>query len=233
MKSTYKNLIYLIVLVVIILSSIFVVIDFVHFYFPLSHLTIDPTVVCDKSCIEKIENYDGRCYEINLDEFVCRHNREFSRGDNNVKSISAMPVTYGEIVLFPQGESDERYFSIGDVNILDKVTKRIQVDFKHIDKIDTQSFLTSELTPGDTFVSPCKEGSNSIHIVEYVDLVLIEETWYAEFWGIHSILPKELVSCDTKKIIERSLGIDYNLNLPEYDDKYFTAYDEYKNSMQK
>lgn len=225
MNDNYKNAIYAISSLVIILPSIFLISDYNYFQEPLSRVAIYDEPICDENCVKDITNNKYRCVEINPDEFVCRR----ARGDTitedqaNVKFHSAGPWPYGEIVEIPQGKTDDRFFNIENMKILDFDSKKIQLDFNDSLERDAESNVvyTAQLHPGDTFVSHCTDNRKSTHLVKYMDLYEYQNKTHAEFWGTHPFTPPELFPCDLPRIIENSLKINYELDLPPYEEFEF------------
>jgi len=220
MNSNLKDTVYAILSIVIILPAILLISDYIYFQEPLSRVALYPDdPKCDKSCTEEIS--DGyKCVEIKPDEFVCRLERErHTFSDNDVFYNSAGPISYGEIVSFPEGKSDVQWFNVENITILDKNSKTIQVDFNESSDIEPSSNIiyTAKLTPGDGYVS-CVNPWKGTHLVRYVDLFEYENKTYAEFWGLHPFSPPELFPCDVPKIIETSLRINYDISLPEYEE---------------
>jgi len=222
MKTNLKNFIYAVSSIVIILPAILFTSDYVYFQEPLSRVALYPDdPKCDKDCVNKI-NDAYKCVEIKPDEFVCRRERGQlpSAGFSSVQSHSAGPVTYGEIVDFPEGQADVRFFNIENMKIIDKNSKTIRVDFNEsqYDDTPTNIIYSAELQIGDTFVSHCVDNRESTHLVKYTDLYEYENKTYAEFWGLHPFTPPELFPCDLPKILESSLRINYDISLPEYEE---------------
>ena len=223
MNSNLKNTLYAILPIVIIIPSILFISDYIYFQEPLSRVTIYPDdYKCDAECVEKI-NDSYNCIEIKPDEFVCRQERENFRGDDGgVKYSSAGPISYGEIVSFPEGKTDTRWFGIENLIIVDKNSNAIQVDFNESNEEDAPSNIiyTAKLSPGDTFLS-CLNPWKSTHLVRYTGLYEYENKTYAEFWGLHPSVPPELFPCDTQRILDSSLKIKYDISLPEYEEFRF------------
>ncbi len=222
MKTNLKNLIYAVLSIVIILPAILFTSDYIYFQEPLTRVALYPDdPICDKDCVNKI-NDAYKCVEIKPDEFVCRRERGQlpSAVFSSVQSHSAGPVTYGEIVDFPEGQADVRFFNIENMKIIDKNSKTIRVDFNDLrDRdADINIIYSTELHLGDTFVSHCVDHRKSTHLVKYTDLYEYENKTYAEFWGLHPFTPPELFPCDLPKIIDASLKINYDLFLPEYEE---------------
>ena len=212
-------MVYAVLSIVIIVPSILFVSDYVYFQEPLSRVALYPDdPKCDKNCTEKVS--DGyRCVEIKQDEFVCRRKRGDTFSDHEVLYDSAGPISYGEIVSFPEGNLDVQWFNVENIKILDKNSKTIQVDFNESQDINTPSDIiyTAKLTPGDDYVS-CVNPWKISHLVRYVDLFEYKNKTYAEFWGLHPFTPPELFPCDVSKFIETSLKINYDISLPKYDE---------------
>ncbi len=215
MKDSTKNASYAILSVIIVLPAIFLVSDYIYFQEPLSRVALYPDdPMCDKDCTEQVS--DGyKCTEIKQDEYVCRKQRGFSIGDDAVFYHSAGPISYGEIVSFPEGKFEDIWFNIYNVRVIDKNSKTIQVDF--VESEDSSSVIYSaKLKPNDSFLS-CINPWKSTHLVYYTDLYEYESKTYAEFWGLHPYAPPELFPCDMPKILEYSLRTDYDILLPEYE----------------
>ena len=122
MNSNLKNLIYAVSSIVIILPAILFTSDYIYFQEPLSRVALNPDEEkCELDCVAKI-NDDYKCVEIKPDEFVCRRERGKlpSAGFSSVQSHSAAPWTHGEIVDFPEGKADVRFFNIENMKIIDK-----------------------------------------------------------------------------------------------------------------
>ncbi len=219
MNSNLKNATCAILSVVIILPAILFISDYVYFQEPLSRVALYPDdPKCDAKCVEQ-RNESYKCVEIKQDEFVCRQERGYSIGDSDVKSSSAGPISYGEIVSFPEGKTDIRWFGIENLKISDKNSNIIQVDFNKSNDEDAPSNIiyTAKLSPGDTFLS-CLNPWKSTHLVRYIGLYEYENKTYAEFWGLHPYTPPELFPCDMPKILDSSLKIKYDIPLPEYEE---------------
>ncbi|MCV0366363.1 MAG: hypothetical protein K5798_03735 [Nitrosopumilus sp.] len=219
MNSNLKNSIYAILSVLIIFPAILFISDYIYFQEPLTRVVLypdDPT--CDKECAQKRSD-EYKCVEMKQDEFVCRTKRGDTIGDDEVHSRSAGPISYGEIVSFPEGKPDVQWFNVESVTIIDKNSKTIQVNF-HESRADVTSsdiVYTAKLTPNDTYLS-CINPWKSTHLVRYVDLYDFENKTYAEFWGLHPFTPPELFPCDVPKILEYSLRTNYDdILLPKYD----------------
>jgi len=221
MNPNLKNLIYAVLSIVIILPAILFTSDYIYFQEPLSRVALYPDEPkCDKECAEELHD-SYKCAEINPDEFVCRRARgDVPIGSSNVQSSSAGHWSYGEIVDFPEGIADIRFFNIINMKVIDKNSKTIRVDFNDLrDRdADINIIYSTELQLGDTFVPVYhpKDSTISSHLVKYVDLYDYENKTYAEFWGLHPFTPPELSSFDFAKILDASLKIDYDVNLPEY-----------------
>ncbi|MDH5463477.1 MAG: hypothetical protein OEW49_04130 [Nitrosopumilus sp.] len=219
MNSNLKNTIYAILSIVITIPAILFISDYIYFQEPLSRVALYPDdPKCDAECIEK-RNDSYQCVEIKQDEFVCRQERGHSIGDSGVKYGSAGPVSYGEIVSFPEGKTDIRWFGIENLRIVDRNSNTVQVDFNESNDEDAPSNIiyTAKLSPGDTFLS-CLNPWKSTHLVRYTGLYEFENMTYAEFWGLHPYVPPELFPCDMPKILDSSLKIKYDISLPEYEE---------------
>ncbi|BDQ30571.1 hypothetical protein NZNM25_07880 [Nitrosopumilus zosterae] len=220
MNPNLKNTLYAILSIMIIVPAILLIHDYIYFQEPLSRVSLYPDdPKCDKDCIEKVS--DGyKCVEIKSDEFVCRLERgRHNFSDSAVFYSSAGPISYGEIVSFPEGKPDVYWFNVENMMILNKNSKTIQVDFyESKDNTSISNVIyTATLAPGDDYVScvsPWKPG----HLVRYIDLFEYENKTYAEFWGLHPFTPPELFPCDVQKILEYSLKTDYDISLPEYEE---------------
>ncbi|MGY5148781.1 MAG: hypothetical protein ACW9W3_01825 [Candidatus Nitrosopumilus sp. bin_68KS] len=219
MNPNLKNTVYAISSIVIILPAILLISDYIYFQEPLSRVALYPDdPKCDKECVKKM-NDSYKCVEIKQDEFVCRRERGDAIGNREVKSSSAGPISYGELVSFPEGKSDVKWFSIENLKIIDKNSNTIQVDFNESNDVDATSNIihTATLSPNDTFLS-CLNPWKSTHLVRYIGLYEYENKTYAEFWGLHPYTPPELFPCDMPKIIDSSLKIKYDIFLPEYEE---------------
>ena len=203
--------------IAIILPSILLISDYIYFQEPLSRVALYPDdPICDKDCTKKVS--DGyRCVEIKQDEYVCRQPRGYSIGDNVIRYHSAGPISYGEIVSFPEDKFDVSWFNISNVKIIDRNSKTIQVDFAESKDSPTNVIYSVTLKPDDSFLS-CINPWKGTHLVYYTGLYKHENKTYAEFWGLHPYTPPELFPCNVPKILEYSLRQEYNILLPEYEE---------------
>ena len=216
MKDTVKNISYAILSVAIILPAIFLLSNYIYFQEPLSRVGLYPDdPICDKDCAEQA-SIGYKCTEIDQDEYVCRKQRGFSIGDNPVLYHSAGPISYGEIVSFPEDQFDGSWFNISGVKIIDRDSGTIQADFVE-SADDSVVAYSAQLRPDDSFLS-CVNPWESTHLVYYIDLYEHEDKTYAEFWGLHPYVPPELFPCNVPKILEHSLDQDYDILLPEYEE---------------
>ena len=216
MNSNLKNTTFAILSMVVILPAIFFISDYIYFQEPLSRVALYPDdPVCDKECTE--QRSDGyRCTEVKQDEYVCRKQRGFSNGgDNAVLHHSAGPISYGEIISFPEDNFDTVLFNISGVKITDKDSKTIRVDFAESQE-SPNVIYSAELKPNDSFLS-CINPWKGTHLVYYTGLFEYENRTYAEFWGLHPYTPPELFPCDLPKLWEQSLRYDYDILIPEYE----------------
>ena len=224
MNNNLKNLIFAISSIVIILPAILFISDYIYFQEPLSRVALYPDdPKCDAECVKKIDD-SYKCVELKQDEFVCRQERGNSHGDGNVRTISAGPISYGEIVSFAEGKTDVRWFGIENLKIINTNSELIQVDFNESNDENAPSKIiyTAKLSPEDTFLS-CLNPWKSTHLVRYIGLYEFENKTYAELWGLHPHVPEELFPCDTPKILDSSLKIKYDIPLPEYEEFGFVV----------
>ena len=225
MNSNLKNTIFAISSIVIILPAIFLISDYIHFQEPLSRIVLYPDdPKCDAECVKHM-NESYKCIEINQDEYVCRQSRGHPVGDYTVRSISAGPISYGEIISFPEGNFDSVLFNIAGVRITDRDSKTIEIDFAESEESPSVIY-SAKLKPNDSFLS-CINPWKGTHLVYYTDLFEYQNKTYAEFWGLHPYTPPELFPCDLPKLWEQSLRHDYDILIPEYEEFGFAAEDEY------
>ena len=220
LNSNLKNTVYAISSIAIIFPAILFVSDYIYFQEPLSQVALYPDdPKCNAECVGQM-NDSYKCVEIKQDEFVCRKARgdTFGDDDNGVRMNSAGPISYGEIVYFPEGKSDVKWFNLESVRVIDKNSKTIQVDFNDGDDDNPSADVvyTAKLYPKDTFLS-CNPW-DSAHLVQYTDLYEHENKTYAEFWGLHPYTPPELFPCDVPKTLDSSLKMKYDVLLPEYEE---------------
>jgi len=93
--------------------------------------------------------------------------------DNSVKYGSAGPVSYEEIVSFPEGKTDIRWFDIENLKIDGKNSNTVQVDFNESNDEDAPSNIiyTAKLSPDDTsFMSESLEINTSCTIHRSVQI---------------------------------------------------------------
>ncbi len=221
------------VVVAAALASVYVILtsyDYVYFDEPVRRIGPDlDTLVCDPGCAERAGSDSGYgCLEVAPGEHVCRPARDKDRfwppEGNNTLHASAAPVTYGEIVLFPEGVADQQIFGVGSVEVVDRASGTVRVAFAEPMRGDIGSIVHSAvLRPGDTFVSDCYPAKRYpvVHLVQYTDLFDMDGVTYAEFWGIHPDILSNWQRCADPGVLQTSLEYDYDLGLPEYGDFSF------------
>ena len=175
---------------------------------------------CDETCKEKQENKRGYlCVLLDSEQYICRPPRDIFYPDDLIQIRTVFPPTYGEFAYIPENHeviTQNRFFDISNVAILNEESKEIMVEFKHHLKDDIKNYFeySSVLYPGDTFVSHCIGGDSKMaHVVEYHDIIYIEDRRYLEFWGTHVDMPNELLPCQMPELIKQSLLVDLRLGI--------------------
>ncbi len=172
---------------------------------------------CNKDCKKEQEKRGYFCTEIQSNDYVCRPPREIRFPEQELPIQSAFPPTYGEFAYFPDGLTvKDRLFDITKVDLINKDTKQIQIEFAHHNleepKKEFRYFAT--LVPGQTFVSHCT-GSHlkTGHLTEYLDVFELDGITYIEFWGSHVTMPDALLPCEIPELIEHSIPPDLSLGI--------------------
>ena len=175
---------------------------------------------CDVLCKEEQESRRGYiCVPLDSEQYICRPPRDIFYPDEVVQIRAAFPPTYGEFAYIPENHEvikQTRFFDISNVSVVDEESKEILVEFKnHLNKDSENYFEYSKiLYPGDTFVSHCLGGDSKMaHVVEYRDIIHIDEQIFIEFWGTHVDMPDELLPCQMPELIEQSLSVDLRLGI--------------------
>ena len=175
---------------------------------------------CDINCKENQESKRGYiCVPLDSEQYICRPPRDIFYPDENIQVRTVFPPTYGEFAYIPEDQEmieKIRLFDIAKVSILKAESKKILVEFEHHWRENTEHYFeySSILYPGDTFVSHCMGGNSKMaHIVEYRDVIHIEEQRYIEFWGTHVDMPDELLPCQMPELIEQSFLVDLRLGI--------------------
>ena len=175
---------------------------------------------CDVLCKEEQENKRGYiCVPLDSEQYICRPPRDIFYPDEDIQVRTVFPPTYGEFAYIPENQEmieKIRLFDIANVSILKGESKKILVEFEHHWRENTENYFeySSILYPGDTFVSHCMGGNSKMaHVVEYRDVIHIEEQRYIEFWGTHVDMPDELLPCQMPELIEQSLLVDLRLGI--------------------
>ena len=170
---------------------------------------------CDVTCKKTQENKRGYiCVPLDSGQYICRPPRDIFYPDEDIQVNTVFPPTYGEFAYIPENQEmveKIRLFDIANVSLLDEESKEILVEFEYhlIESTENYFEYSSMLSPGDTFVSHCMGGNSKMaHIVEYRDLINIEDQRYFEFWGTHVDMPDELLPCEMPELIEQSLSVD-------------------------
>ncbi len=175
---------------------------------------------CDIDCKERQENErEYLCVPLDSEQYICRPPRDIFYPDEDVQVRTVFPPTYGEFAYVPENQEmteKNKLFDIVNVALLNEESKEIIVKFEHHHTRITDDHFeySSILYPGDTFVSHCMGGNSKMaHVVEYRDVIHIEEQRYIEFWGTHVDMPDELLPCQMPELIEQSLLVDLRLGI--------------------
>ena len=175
---------------------------------------------CDIDCEKKQEGERGyTCVPLDSEQYICRPPRDIFYPDEDIQIRSAFPPTYGEFAYVPENKEmmeKNRLFDIVKVVLLKEESKEILVEFGfHTAANVGNSFeYSTMLFPGDTFVSHCLGGdSKTAHIVEYRDVIQMEEETYLEFWGTHVTMPDKLLPCKMPELIQYSLPVNLGLEI--------------------
>lgn len=240
-----KNAAYCVAAVAAVAVPVYLVHDHVYVYVPLSGAIIDYVAWCDAECAREAETYRSdysvRCVEVEDDRFVCRPERGFGMplwpeecrherchdecgsewwcpGIEVSRMLVVTPVTYGEIVTLLTGVKGEGFFDIAHADVIDAQEKRISVDFRSAWSESSDIAHTAQMVPGATFLVSC-EAERTPHLVTYTDLYVSGNSTYAEFWGIHPAWAhSDPRPCDLAETVDRTLKIDYDIDLPGYDE---------------
>lgn len=244
MNAHVKNTACCITAVVAIAAAVYLVHDHVYVYVPLSGAITDDVVWCDAECARQAETQrrdSFRCVEVGDDRFVCRSERGFGiplwpeecrhgrchdcglqrwcPGLEISRMLDVTPVTYGEIVTLLTGVKGEGFFDIAHADVIDAQEKRISVGFAPEYPPGSGDLVyTAQMVPGATFLTGCGV-KDTPHLVTYTDLYVSGNATYAEFWGIHPAWAhSDPRPCDLAETVERTLKIDYDIDLPGYDE---------------
>lgn len=243
MNAHAKNAAYCITAVVAVAVPVYLVHDHMYVYVPLSGAIMDDVVWCDAECARQEEaqrRESFRCVEVGNDRFVCRPERGFGMpllpeecrsgqcyecgpewwcpGIEVSRMLVVTPVTYGEIATLLTGARGEGFFDITHVDVIDAQEKRISVGFRSAWSESPDIAHTAQMVPGATFLVSC-EAERTPHLVTYTDLYASGNATYAEFWGIHPTWAhSDPRPCGLAETVDRTLKIDYDIDLPRYDE---------------
>lgn len=232
LSTNIKNAIYLAIAALVAVPGLYYATDYIQFHQHMLGLGIeDSGSHCDSACAgermtDRYYRYEEgyACVEVSPDRYVCRPPRGADdRTKEGYQSMQvAIPnVSYGEIFVVPTDGSGRGAYHVGEVALVDESTERIRVNFyaPTIDDGWGDVIHVAEMIPGDTYVQCYLEWQNVFHLVEYTGTFDLNGTMMADFWAAHiGPRPPELFPCDPKKIISRSLEIDYDLGLPPYEE---------------
>ncbi len=204
--------------------------DYVQFHRHMLGLGIDDGSYCDSACAANFmtERYDEyqegyACVEVDPERYVCRPPRgaDSLRAEGYQSMQMAVPNgSHGEIFVVATDGNDTGAYHVGEVALIDGSSDRIMVNFyAPVSDGRDDVIHVAELVPGDTYVECGPGGQNVFHLVEYTGTFSLNGTMMAEFWAAHIWpQPPELSPCDAEKTISRSLQIDYDLKLPDYEE---------------
>lgn len=226
-NTAMRNALCIAASVAVLVPGIHYAADYMYFHQHLLDLKIDDEE-CDSSCAADVE---GRtyahyregyaCVEVGADSFVCRPPRGYGvfriHGDPFMQA--AAPVSYGEIYVVPADGDHSSAYHIGAVRLADRTTDKILIDFTYAADGAGEVIHTAEMAPGDTYVECNAASQNVFHLVQYTGTFGLDGVQVAEFWAGHIWpRPPELAPCDIAETIRRTLAIEYDLGLPEYEE---------------
>ena len=229
-NANVKNAIYAVAAVLVTVPALHYAGDYVQFHRHMMGLGIDDGSYCDAACAA--ERMTGRydeyeegytCVEVSPDRYVCRPPRGAYHlyMEDYPPMYAAVPnQSHGEIFFVAANDSDRGFYHVGEVVLVDEPADRIAVNFYARAPDGGYDVVhVAEMSPGDTYVECFWEWQNVFHLVEYTGTFDRDGTAMAEFWAGHIWpRPPELSPCDPKKVISRSLQIDYDLGLPPYEE---------------
>ena len=229
-NANVKNIVYAVAAVLVAVPALHYAVDYVQFHRHMLDLGIDDGSYCDSACVtnrmtEKYHRYEEgyACVEVSSDRYICRP----PRGAYDLYKEVYPPVyvavpnaSYGEIFVVATDGSDKGFYHVGEVVLVDEPEDRIAVNFYAPTRDGWGDVIhVAEMSPGDTYVECSPERQNVFHLVEYTGMFDRDGTEMAEFWAAHIWpQPPELSPCDPKKVISRSLQIDYDMGLPPYEE---------------
>ncbi len=229
MNDNVKNVIYAVAAVLVTVPALHYAGDYVQFHRHMMGLDIDDGS-CDAACAAELmtgwydEYEEGyACVEVSPDRYVCRPPRgadNLLREGYQPMQIAAPNLSHGEIFVVAADGSDRGFYQVGEVVLVDKQADIITISFYAPEPAgDSDAIHMAQMSPGDTYVQCHLEMQDLFHLVEYTGTFDLDGTTMAEFWAAHiGPQPPELSPCDPKKVISRSLQIDYDLGLPPYEE---------------
>ncbi len=229
-NANVKNAIYAAVAVLVTVPVLHYAGDYVQFHRHMVGLGIDDGSYCDSACAAsfttgRYDEYEEgyACVEVSPDRYVCRPPRgadDLRREGYQSMQVAVPNGSHGEIFVVAADGNDTGAYHVGEVILVDGQADRITVNFYgHAPDGWGDVIHVAEMSPGDTYVECFEEWQNVFHIVEYTGTFDRDGTAMAEFWAAHTWpQPPELSPCDPKKVISRSLQIDYDLGLPPYEE---------------
>ena len=206
--------------------------DYVLFHQHMVNLGIDGDTMCDSACADRVmgdDYYRGgyergyACVEVGPDSYVCRPPRgadDLRKDGYQTVQVARPNGPYGEIFIVPADGTGRGVYHVGTVLLADESLDKIRVSFHEYGTDGYGGVVhVAEMAPGDTYVECEPYRQNVFHLVEYTGTFDMNGTEMAEFWALHVWpRPPELSPCDAEKVISRSLQIDYDIELPDYEE---------------
>ena len=204
--------------------------DYVHFHQHMAGLGIDKETICDSACADRAMGgyyywYElgYACVEVGPDSYVCRPPRgadDISKDGHQTLQMAMPNGPYGEIFTVPADGTGSGIYHVGTVRLTDAHADKVRVNFReYADGGEFDVVHVADMVPGDTYVECSRGTQNVFHLAEYTGTFDLNGTKMAEFWAAHVWpQPAELSPCDAEKTVSRSLQIDYDVGLPDYEE---------------
>jgi hypothetical protein len=215
MNENYKNLIFAVLAISIILPSIFLIHDYIYYVSPLEKIKFEQlTEKCDSKCKSELENTGFTCEVKDRIGYVCVPPIDPQLLELRRESWNQLrPYSYG----YSEILYDDTDFGLGFLRDIEIVNEnQIRATFKHdiSDKYGDSYILPKQnyerietINVGDVFIPRCH--NQYLFVYKLHDIVVTQKVSYVVF--IYRIGTTDIDRCTFPEILEHSFNVKFDI----------------------
>lgn len=215
MNENYKNLIFAVTAISIILPSIFIIHNYIYYVSHLEKIEFEQIdEKCNSDCKVELENKGFTCEAKGSIGYACVPPIDVQRIEQRRDYWDQLyPISYGYLDLF----YDDKDFALGllrDIEIINE--NQIKVTFKHDinDQYGDLYILPNHnyeniriINVGDTFIPRCH--NQYLFVYKLHDIVISQDVSYAVF--VYRIGTSDIDRCIFPEFLENSFNVKFDI----------------------